>query len=82
LAERAMLAALQGGCLAPIAAWGRLEKDALLLTGRVISPDGTQKLEVTVGGTVDTPVELGLEVAKELAAQGAADLIRCSRDGS
>ncbi len=82
LAERAMLAALQGGCLAPIAAWGRLEKDALSLTGRVISPDGAQKLEVTASGTVDAPVELGLEVAEKLAAQGAADLIRCSRDGS
>jgi len=82
LAERAMLAALQGGCLAPIAAWGRLEKESLSLTGRVISPDGMQKLEVTAGGTADAPVELGLEVAEKLAAQGAPDLIRCSRDGS
>lgn len=82
LAERAMLAALRGGCLAPIAAWGRMENDMLLLTGRVISPDGKEKLEATAGGTVDAPVELGLQVADELAAQGAADLIRLSRDGS
>jgi hydroxymethylbilane synthase len=82
LAERAMLAELRGGCLAPIAAWGRVEDDSLSLTGRVISPDGTEKLEVTASGTVDAPVELGSQVAKELAAQGAADLIRRSRDGS
>ena len=45
LAERAMLAALRGGCLAPVAAWGRLEDDQLLLTGRVISLDGRIQLE-------------------------------------
>ena len=82
LAERAMLAALKGGCLAPIAAWGRAEQDALSLTGRVISPDGSQKLEVTASGSVDAPIELGLEVAEELAAQGAADLIRRARESS
>lgn len=82
LAERAMLAELQGGCLAPIAAWGRQENGLLLVTGRVISPDGTQKLEATARGSVEAPVELGLQIAEELAAQGAADLIRCSREGS
>ncbi|HEY4759296.1 MAG TPA: hydroxymethylbilane synthase, partial [Thermoguttaceae bacterium] len=35
LAERAMLAALHGGCLAPIAAWARMETNHLSLTGRV-----------------------------------------------
>jgi hydroxymethylbilane synthase len=45
LAERAMLAALKGGCLAPVAAWARIENDLLALTGRVLSPDGQRKLE-------------------------------------
>ena len=49
VAERAMLAALQGGCLAPIAAWGRMEADRLALTGRVISGDGARVLEATAG---------------------------------
>ena len=42
LAERAMLAALRGGCLAPIAAWARLENGRLTLVGRVLSPDGAE----------------------------------------
>ncbi|MBC8870839.1 MAG: hydroxymethylbilane synthase [Planctomycetes bacterium] len=82
LAERIMLAELRGGCLAPIAAWGRIENGALCLTGRVISTDGTEKLEATANGDVDDPVRLGSLVAQELAAQGAADLIRLSREGS
>jgi len=82
LAERTMLAALRGGCLAPIAAWGRVENETFCLTGRVISPDGTEKLEATASDTLVDPVRLGSQVAQELAAQGADDLIRLSREGS
>lgn len=82
LAERTMLAALRGGCLAPVAAWGRLENDTLRLTGRVISPDGTKSLAAQDEGSMDDPDGLGSRVAEELAVQGAADLIRLSREGS
>jgi len=81
LAERAMLAALQGGCLAPIAAWGRMEDDRLALTGRVVSGDGGQKLEATATAAASEAVELGRKVADELFAQGAADLIQAARTG-
>lgn len=81
LAERTMLLALQGGCLAPIAAWGRMEDDhrILRLTGRVIHPDGTQNLEVTRTGDQDAPTDLGRRAAADLLSQGAAKLIRTSR---
>ncbi len=79
LAERAMLTALQGGCLAPIAAWCRMEEDRLTLTGRVISPDGIQSLEAARAGDQSEPIDLGHEVAEELLAQGAAGLIQASR---
>ncbi len=82
LAERAMLAALQGGCRAPIAAWARTEDDRLTLTGRVLSSDGTQKIESTLLGNPAEPVQIGLQVADELLAQGAARLVRASRTGS
>jgi hydroxymethylbilane synthase len=80
LAERAMLAALHGGCLAPIAAWGRVESGRLALTGRVLSPDGRQKLEA--GGDADLPdsVELGRRVAEKLLQQGAEELIDLARN--
>jgi hydroxymethylbilane synthase len=82
LAERAMLAALQGGCLAPIAAWGRVGSDTLTLCGRVISCDGSQQLEVTLTGTPDGATDLGREVADQLIAQGAKQLVQESRDAS
>jgi hydroxymethylbilane synthase len=74
-AERAMLAALHGGCMAPIAAWGRFEGEQFLLTGRVLDPAGTRKLEATKAGAVDEAESLGRDVANVLLEQGAAELI-------
>lgn len=77
-AERAMMRTLEGGCLAPVAAWGRLEDDQLKLTGRVLSQDGRQKLEVTELGQPTEPIELGRRIAEMLLQHGAAALIRQS----
>ena len=79
LAERAMLSALRGGCLAPIAAWARLENGRLTLVGRVLSPDGARKLEHTAGAEATDAEKLGRQVADVLLAQGAAGLIELSR---
>lgn len=79
LAERAMLAALEGGCLAPIGAWGRLEDGVLMLTGRVLHPDGSKSVEATLEGDSAQAVQLGCRVADALIAQGANELIRAAR---
>jgi hydroxymethylbilane synthase len=79
-AERAMLAALKGGCLAPIAAWGRMEGNRLTLTGRVLSPDGAKKLEVTLDADNEESADLGRRVAEQLLGQGAAELIQLARN--
>jgi hydroxymethylbilane synthase len=78
-AERAMLEALRGGCLAPIAGWARPENQSLTLTGRVLSPDGLQMLEVTQTATPEAAEQLGRRVAEALRAQGADDLIQIGR---
>jgi hydroxymethylbilane synthase len=78
-AERAMLAALQGGCLAPVAGWGRVEADRLVLSGRVLSPDGSHMLDATLSADPADAASLGQRVAQQLLDQGAADLIRASR---
>lgn len=80
LAERSMLAALEGGCLAPIAAWGRAEGEMLTLTGRVLQPDGSEKIEAELTGDPAEPTELGRRVAEALEAQGAAALVRAARE--
>ena len=81
LAERAMLTALEGGCLAPVAALGRMEDGALELTGRVLSADGKERIEAVDTAAVADAEALGRRVAQRLIDQGAADLIRVSRNG-
>ena len=80
IAERTMLAALQGGCLAPIAAWGRAVAEQLRLTGRVLSLDGTRKIEASLAGDPREAEQLGQQVADDLLAQGAGRLVRAARE--
>jgi hydroxymethylbilane synthase len=79
LAERAMLAALRGGCLAPVGAWGRIEGDRLCLDGIVLSPDGKSRLEADAQASVNDSLALGEQVAARLLAQGAGNLIAAAR---
>ncbi len=85
LAERAMLASLQGGCLAPVAALTTIDCRRLTLVGRVTSRDGREQLEVAgvavlEGAAHDAAVRLGQEVAATLRNKGADRLIAASRD--
>lgn len=78
-AERAFLAELGGGCLAPVAVWARRAGGTLLLTGRVLSVDGTRKLEASVIGRWDFPEELGRRAAAICLTQGADQILAAAR---
>jgi len=80
-AERALLAGLRAGCLAPVGAFARAKSVRLHLEAVVLSPDG--KRRIAAGGSVqDEPGEtLGEMIAVQLIEQGAADLIADSRAG-
>lgn len=80
LAERSMLATLLGGCLAPIAALGRVEGGALTLSGRVIHPGGTPELGATATAAPRDAIFLGRQVAEDLIVQGAGFLIQAARN--
>lgn len=80
LAERTLLAALRGGCLAPVGAWGRIADGKLHLDAVVLSADGGTRLEAKVSGDMSSAVALGEEAASQLIEQGAADLIAGSRE--
>ena len=75
LAERAALAALRGGCLAPIGAWGRLEQQRLRLDVVVLSHDGRDRLAASGESSDDDPELLGRQLAQQLLEDGAAELI-------
>ena len=74
-AERAMLAALGGGCLVPIGGTAWLRSDRLHLTGVVASPDGAQLVRIAVEGSTANPAGLGEHAAAELLAKGARQLL-------
>jgi hydroxymethylbilane synthase len=77
-AERTLLAALGGGCLAPVAALGRVEQSRLTLTARVLSPDGARMHESAASAEPSAAESLGRRLAEELLAAGAAELIRAA----
>ncbi len=80
LAERTLLAALHGGCLAPIGAWGRVAGQLLLLDAVVLDPRGTTRLASRVEGPADEAMKLGQQAAAQLLDQGAAALIAGARE--
>ncbi len=78
-AERAMLAALHGGCLAPIAALACVDRETLSLTGRVVGCDGVEWLEAGRSASPAEAAQLGQRVAQDLLDQGAELLIAAAR---
>ena len=81
LAERMLLAALCGGCLAPVGAWARQEADGQLrLDAVVLSADGRQRLAASGLAAPEEALQLGSDVASRLIAQGASTLIQQSRE--
>ncbi|MCE9548051.1 MAG: hydroxymethylbilane synthase [Planctomycetia bacterium] len=81
VAERSLLAALDGGCLAPVGAWGRLNNAGqLLLDAVVLSADGTRRLFAAGQDNASAAFQLGQRVADDLLRQGAGELIRQARE--
>lgn len=76
-AERAMNRRLEGGCQVPIACYALPVADGKLwLRGLVGSPDGSRVLRDEVTGSADNPEAIGLQLAENLLAQGAAEILR------
>lgn len=75
IAERALLARLEGGCQVPIAAYGTVNAGELTLTGVVASVDGVQMLKKTVCGAVADAAVLGTSLADDLLIMGAGKIL-------
>jgi hydroxymethylbilane synthase len=79
LAERALLAALEAGCTAPVAALADVADDELYLRGVVAAVDGSDVMRQSLTGPVDEPEALGRRLADVLLEDGAADLMGLNR---
>ncbi len=75
MAERAFLAALKGGCIAPIGAYSRCWEDRLTLCGRVLSLDGTKCFDAEETAPTREAQDLGARLARRRLEEGASELI-------
>lgn len=78
-AERAMLARVEGGCLAAIGGHATIDSAGLKLSAVVLSGDGTERLTASGSGDADDAVAIGNRVGDELLQLGAAALVQQRR---
>jgi hydroxymethylbilane synthase len=84
-AERTLLAALHGGCLAPIAAYASVEADLLSLSAVVLSSDGSVRLDQQASVKLEhddwneIAFQLAMRVADDLLSRGARELVEAAR---
>ena len=74
-AERAVLAALGGGCQVPIGAHAVIDGETLRLTGVVIAPDGGTMIRREAGGPATEAGSIGARLGDELLAAGGRDIL-------
>ncbi len=74
-AEREFLAGLGAGCLAPVGAFAAVKGDTLTLEGWVGAADGSKVIRATISGERAECADLGAELAEDMLAQGAEELI-------
>jgi hydroxymethylbilane synthase len=79
VAERAVLAALDAGCLVPLAALARMRDQTLRVEALVASPDGKRILREAVAGPAADAEGLGKGLAAALQARGAAAILAEAR---
>jgi hydroxymethylbilane synthase len=75
IAERALLAALQGGCQVPLGAWARIERGELVLEACVCSVDGVQYVKQRATAPPEQAAQLGEHMARLLAEAGAQSIL-------
>ncbi len=76
IAERALLAELEGGCQVPLGAWAQVENGALVLDACVVSVDGADYVRKSISGSPQCAETLGRDLAKALLAAGGDRILK------
>jgi hydroxymethylbilane synthase len=74
-AERAFLAVFGAGCQVPVAAYGKIEKDSITVTGLVASLDGRMLVKDRVRGPVAEAEKMGRILGEQILAAGGRQII-------
>ncbi len=75
-AERALLKELEGGCQVPLAGYGILDGDKIILDGMVAELDGSVLIRDRLSGSKEKPENLGVDLAKKILASGGDKILR------
>ena len=75
IAERALLAKLQGGCQVPVGAWARIERGELVMEAVVCSVDGKQHVRQRATASPEQDSQLGDHLAQVLIDSGAREIL-------
>ena len=75
VAERAVLAALGGGCQVPIGAYATVSDGHVHVLAIVAAPDGTQVIRAEAEGEAADAAEIGARVAEDLLKRGAREIL-------
>jgi hydroxymethylbilane synthase len=74
-AERALLAAVGGGCLVPLGVAAEVSGNTLGLRAVVLDSEGKRRIEAEVAGALSEAETLGRALAERLLSQGARQLL-------
>ncbi len=74
-AERAVLAALGGGCQAPMGAHAFIDGPTLRILALIVSPDGSEVVRKETQGPVVDAAALGHALAEQLLAAGGKQIL-------
>ncbi len=74
-AERAVLAALGGGCQVPIGAYATVEHDRIQLQAVIVSPDGSQVIGLKANGASSDAAIIGHALGNQLLAEGGRQIL-------
>jgi hydroxymethylbilane synthase len=75
LAERTIARILQASCQSPVAAYATSVGSVITITALVAMPDGSRVVRDSVGGSIDDAESLATQLANQLIANGAADIL-------
>jgi hydroxymethylbilane synthase len=78
-AERVFNRVLGGSCQTPIAAFAELNKNKteMILSGQVLSLDGSQQVRSSLSGPVDQAIDLGERLAEQILLSGGQSILKC-----
>jgi len=73
--ERAVLAALGGGCQVPIGAHATVEREQVSIQAVIVSPDGAQVIRKESSGAARDAETIGRRLGDELLAEGGRQIL-------